>query len=169
MVATVGRLSCITVDAPAGVDGAAHIAVVAKTLMHQDGRGLPAAWRCLVNGCVLGGAHRGHALVGVRLASSRQRAFCLLRHCTLEQHANFSMGAAILGHRGLRKAMQQGHCCGDVLACPSEVRKALVIDEDPLVYGAGRGACAPTAFAAFNLAIDVRIFLDEPLSGLIDL
>ena len=30
MVAVAGRLSSVTVDAPAGVDGAAHIAVVAR-------------------------------------------------------------------------------------------------------------------------------------------
>ena len=57
MVAVAGRLSCVAVDAPAGVDGAAHIAVVAEMLMHRDGGGLLAAWRCLVNGRVLGGTH----------------------------------------------------------------------------------------------------------------
>ena len=65
--------------------------------------------------------------------------------------------------------MQQGGCCGDVLACLSEVRKGPVISEDPLAYVAGRGARAPPVFAAFNLAIDVRILPDEPLPGLIDL
>ena len=72
MVAAAGRLSCVAVDAPVGVDGAAHIAVMAKTLMHRDGGGLPAAWRCLVNRCVLGGAHRGRSLAGVGLTSSGQ-------------------------------------------------------------------------------------------------
>ena len=37
-----------------------------------------------------------------------------------------------------------------------------VVGEDPLVYGASRGARAPTVFAAFNLP-------DEPLPDLIDL
>ena len=72
MIAAMGFFSFVTVGAPAGVDGAAHIVVVAETLMYQDGRGLPAAWRCLVNGRVLGGAHRGCALAGIGLASSRQ-------------------------------------------------------------------------------------------------
>jgi len=164
-----GCLSYVTVGAPTSVDGAVYVAVMAEALMHWDSGGLPAAWWCLVNGRVLGGVHRGRVLAGVGLASSRQRAFCLLRRHTLEQRANFSTSAAILGCHGLRKAVQQGHHCGDVLACPSEVREAPVVGEDPLVYGAGRGACTPTAFMTFNLTIDVRVLLDEPLSGLIDL
>ena len=65
--------------------------------------------------------------------------------------------------------MQQGGCCGDVLASSGKVRKGPIVGEDPLVYGAGRGACAPPVFAAFNLAIDVRVLPDEPLPYLIDL
>ena len=65
--------------------------------------------------------------------------------------------------------MQQGGCCGDVLARPSEVRKDPVVGEDPLVYGASRGTGAPPVFAAFNLAIDVRVLPNKPLPGLIDL
>jgi len=56
------------------------------------------------------------ALASVELVSPRQRAFRLLRRHTLEQRANFSAGLAILGRRGLWKAMKQGHCSGDVLA-----------------------------------------------------
>ena len=37
------------------------------------------------------------------------------------------------------------------------------------MYGAGHGTRAPSVFAAFNLAIDVRVFPGEPLPGLIDL
>ena len=87
----------------------------------------------------------------------------------LEQRANLPASAAILGRHGFRKAMQQGGCCGDVLASSGKVRKGPIVGEDPLMYGAGRGACAPPVFAAFNLAIDVRVFPDEPLPGLIDL
>ena len=65
--------------------------------------------------------------------------------------------------------MQQGGCCGDVLAGSGKVRKGPIIGEDPLMYSAGRGARAPPVFAVFNLAIDVRVLLDEPLPGLIDL
>ena len=72
MVAAAGCLSCVAVGAPAGVDGAAHVAVMAEMLMYRDGRGTPAAWRCLVNRRVLGGVHRGHALAGIGLASSGQ-------------------------------------------------------------------------------------------------
>ena len=92
-----------------------------------------------------------------------------LCHRTLEQRADFSAGAAILGRRGHRKAMQQGGCCGDVLAGSGKVRKGPIVGEDPLVYGAGRGARASPIFAAFNLTIDVRVLLDEPLPDLIDL
>ena len=79
-----GSFPCIAVGAPAGVDGATHITVVAETLMHQNRGVLPTVWRCLVNRCTLGEAHRGPALAGVRLASPRQRAFNLLRRRTLE-------------------------------------------------------------------------------------
>jgi len=34
MVAAAGCFACVAMGAPAGVDGAAHIAVVAETLMH---------------------------------------------------------------------------------------------------------------------------------------
>jgi len=165
----VGSFPCVAMGAPAGVDGAAHVVVLAETLMYRDSDVLPAAWRCLVNGRVLGGAHRGHALDGVGLVSPRQRAFCLLRRRTLEQRANFLAGLVILGHCGLWKAMQQGGCCGDVLAGSGKVRKGPIVGEDPLMYGAGRGAWAPPVFAAFNLVIDVHVFPNEPLPGLIDL
>ena len=108
-------------------------------------------------------------LAGVGFTSSRQRAFRLLRRRTLEQRANFSTGAVILGRRGLRKAVQQGHHSGDVLTCPSEVREGLVVNEDPLVCSPSRGARVPPVYAAFNLTIDVRVLLDEPLPDLIDL
>ena len=65
--------------------------------------------------------------------------------------------------------MQQGGCCGDVLAGSGKVRKGPIVGEDPLVYGAGRGTRAPPVFTAFNLAIDFSVLPDEPLPGLIDL
>jgi len=55
------------------------------------------------------------------------------------------------------------------LACPNKVREGPVVGEDPLVYSVGYGTRAPTVFVAFDLAIDVRILPNEPLSGLIDL
>ena len=42
MIAATGFFSFIAVGAPAGVDGAAHVAVVAETLMYQDSGVLPA-------------------------------------------------------------------------------------------------------------------------------
>ena len=96
-----GFFSFIAVSAPAGVDGAVHVTVVAETLMYRDNGALPVAWRRLVNGRVLGGTYRGRALAGVGFTSSRQRAFSLLRRRTLEQRVNFSVGLAILGRRGL--------------------------------------------------------------------
>ena len=87
----------------------------------------------------------------------------------LEQRANLTVGLTVLGRRGLSKTMEQGRCGGDVLACPREVRKGSIVGDDPLVYITGRGACAPTVSAAFDLAIDFRVFPHELLSGLIDL
>ena len=169
MIATTRSFPSVAVGALAGIDGAAHVAVVAKTLMYRDSGVLPAAWRCLVNGRVLGGMHRGHALASVELVSSRHRALRLLRRRTFEQRANLSVGPAILGRRGLREAVKQGRRGGDVLACPSKVREGPIIGEDPLVHITGRGACVPTASMAFDLAVDLCVLPYEPLSGLIDL
>ena len=57
MVAAACCLSWVAVGAFASVDDAAYVAVMAEALMHWDGGGLPTAWRCLVNGRVIGGAH----------------------------------------------------------------------------------------------------------------
>ena len=57
MVAAVCCISIVAVGAFASIDGAAYVAVMAEALMHRDGGGLLAAWRCLVNGRVLGGTH----------------------------------------------------------------------------------------------------------------
>ena len=57
LVATVCCFSIVTVGAFPSIDDAAYVAAMAEALMHWDGGGLPAAWRCLVDGCVLGGAH----------------------------------------------------------------------------------------------------------------
>ena len=65
--------------------------------------------------------------------------------------------------------MEQGRCGGDVLACPSEVRKGFIISDDPLVHVVGDGACVPTISAAFDLLIDQRVFLNKLLSGFVDL
>ena len=84
MIAVMGSFPFVAVGAPAGVDGAAHVTVMAKTLMYRDSGALPVAWWRLVNGRDLGGTCRGRALAGVGFASSRQRAFCLLLRRTLE-------------------------------------------------------------------------------------
>ena len=152
-----GSFSFIAMGAPAGVDGAAHVMAVAETLMYRDSGALAVAWRHLVNGRILGGTYRGRVLAGVGFASSRQRAFHLLRRRTLEQRANFSTGLAILERRGLWKAMKQGRRSGDVLACPSKVREGPIIGEDPLVYIIGHGACVPTVSMTVDFLIDLAV------------
>jgi hypothetical protein len=101
--------------------------------------------------------------------SLRQRALHLLRRRTFEQHANLLVGSAILRRHGLYEAMEQGHHGGDVLACPSKVRKGSIIGDDPLVYVTGRGVCAPAVSMTFDLAIDFHVFPHELLSGLVNL
>ena len=73
----------------------------------------------------------------------------------------------ILGRCGPRKAMKQGHCGGDVLACPSEVRKGFIVGDDPSVYVTGHGACAPTISTAFDLLIDLCVLPNKLLSGFV--
>ena len=82
---------------------------------------------------------------------------------------NLVVGPTILGRRGLRKAMQQGRRYGDVLACSSEVRESSIIGEDPPMHITGRGACVPTVSATLDLLLDVSVFLDKLLLGVIDL
>ena len=65
--------------------------------------------------------------------------------------------------------MEQGHCGGDVLAYPSEVRKGFIIGNDPLIHITGHGACMPTVSAVFDLPIDQRVFPNKLLSGFVDL
>ena len=55
------------------------------------------------------------------------------------------------------------------MACLSEVRKGFIVGDDPSVYVTGHGMCAPTVSAAFDLPIDLRVFLYKCESGLIDL
>ena len=73
----------------------------------------------------------------------------------------------ILGRCGLWKAMEQSHCSGNVLACPSKVRKGFIVDNDPSVYVVGHGACVPTISAAPDLLIDLHILLNKLLKGFI--
>ena len=83
------------------------------------------------------------------------------------------VGLTILGCCDLWKAMEQGRCGGDVLACSGKARKGFIIGDDPLVYIVGHGTCAPTVSVAFDLSIDFRTFphnldssfLDLPLLG----
>jgi len=65
--------------------------------------------------------------------------------------------------------MEQGHGGGDVLACPSQVRKGFIIGNDPSVYVTGHGTCVPTISAAFDLPIHQHVFPNKLLSGLVDL
>jgi hypothetical protein len=42
MVTVAGSLTCVTMGGPVGIDGATHVAIVAKTLMYRDSGVLPA-------------------------------------------------------------------------------------------------------------------------------
>ena len=99
----------------------------------------------------------------------RQRALHLLHRRTLEQRANLAVGLTILGRHDLWKAMEQGRHGGDVLACPSEVRKGFIIGDDPSIYIMGCGACTSTVSTAFDLLIDLHVFPHKLESGFIDL
>ena len=69
------------------------------------------------------------------------------------------MGQTILGCHGLRKPPEQGHYGSDVLACPGEVWEGFVVLDDPPSSWAT--ACAPTAFVAVDLSLELRAFLLE--------
>jgi len=79
------------------------------------------------------------------------------------------VGSTIFGRCGLWKAMEQGHCDGNVLAHPSEARKGFIIGDDPSVHVTGPGACAPTVSMAFDLPIDLHAFLHKLDFGFVDL
>ena len=57
MIAAACCFSIVAVGMSPGVDYAAYVAATAEALMYRDDGGLPAGWRCLVYGCVLGGTH----------------------------------------------------------------------------------------------------------------
>ena len=63
--------------------------------------------------------------------------------------------------------MEQGRCGGDVLACPSEVRKGFTVGDDPSVYIMGHDACAPTVAVTFDLLIDLRVLPNKLLSSFV--
>jgi len=75
----------------------------------------------------------------------------------------------ILGRRSFWKTVEQGHCSGDVLACPSEAGEGFIVGDDPPVHVAGHGTCAPTVFTALDLLIELRAFLHKLESCLLDL
>ena len=55
--------------------------------------------------------------------------------------------------------MEQGRHGSNVLACPGEVRKGFIIDDDPLVHVAGHGACAPIVSVVLDFSIELYAFL----------
>ena len=61
--------------------------------------------------------------------------------------------------------MKQGHCGGNVLACPSKVRKGFIIGDDPSVYFTGHGACVPAVSAAFDLLINLHVLPNKLFSA----
>jgi hypothetical protein len=163
-----GSLSRVVVGASTGVEGVARVMVAAETLTHRDRGVLPTSLWFLVDRRVPVGTLRGRALASIELVSSRQQAFGLLRRRTLEQVVNLVVGPTILGRCGLWKAMEQGRHDGDVLACPGEAREGFIIGDDPSVHVAGHGAGAPTISAALDVLIELRAFLLELESCLLD-
>ena len=57
MIAVACCFSIVAVGTSPSVDDAAYVAAMAEALMYWDDEGLPAGWRCLVYGCVLGGTY----------------------------------------------------------------------------------------------------------------
>ena len=57
MIAAACCFSIVAVGTSPSIDDAAYVTAMAEALMYWDGGGLPAAWRCLVDGRVLGGTH----------------------------------------------------------------------------------------------------------------
>ena len=57
MVVTACCFSVVALGAFLSVDDVAYVAAMAEALMYWDGGGLPAGWRCLVNGRVPVGTH----------------------------------------------------------------------------------------------------------------
>ena len=57
VVATACCFSIVAMGAFPSVDDVAYVTAMAEVLMYWDEGGLPAGWRCLVNGRVLGGTH----------------------------------------------------------------------------------------------------------------
>ena len=84
-----------------------------------------------------------------------------MRHRTLEQRVNLTVGPMILGCRRPQKPMEQGCRSGDVLACPGKVWEGFIILDDPPIHIVGHGTRAPTVFMALNLSIELRTFLLE--------
>ena len=65
--------------------------------------------------------------------------------------------------------MEQGRGGGDVLARPGEVRKGIIIGDDPPIHIVGHGTCAPTISAVLYLLVELRAFLLELESRFLDL
>ena len=57
MVAMVCCFSIVAMGAFLSINDVAYVVAMAEALMYWDGGGLPAGWRCLVNGRVPGGTH----------------------------------------------------------------------------------------------------------------
>ena len=79
------------------------------------------------------------------------------------------VGPTILGCRGLRKTMEQGHGGNDVLAHPGEVWEGFIVYNDLLVHVAGHGTCASTVSMALDLSIELCAFLLELESHFLEL
>ena len=69
------------------------------------------------------------------------------------------MGPTILGRRGPRKPIEQGHHSSDVLTCPSEVWEGFIILNDPLVHVVGHGTRTATVSVALDLSLELHVFL----------
>ena len=79
------------------------------------------------------------------------------------------MGPTLIGRRGPRKPTEQGRRSSDVLARPDEVWEGFIILDDPSVYVAGHGVCAPTVSMVLNILIKLCAFLLKLESRILDL
>ena len=65
--------------------------------------------------------------------------------------------------------MEQGRGGGDVLARPGEAREGFIIGDDPPIHVMGHATCAPTISVVLDLLIELRAFLLELESCLLEL
>jgi hypothetical protein len=149
----------ILIPALVGIEGEARVTVGAEASSNGGFCGAFSLARGLVDGHVLDTLLCRGVLAGVGPTLPRHRALCLLSHRALKERAQLVVGTMRLWRCRFRESLEQSCYGSDVLTCPGEEWGSLVIFEDPLVYVAGVGACAPTASATCNLMLMFTVFL----------